>query len=110
MLRKQLTQHQDVGFVDMLVKVVEMAAYVTEDVQNQVEFVGKVTADLMAVCVLKEAGQEQVGVQQVLHVDVASQQTTGVILVIQVTADQYVMLVTTVGKTKHMVVIQTAQV
>ena len=79
MQRKKLQLHRDVTFVDTQVKVVEMAVFVIEVVQSQVKFVGQVTADQMAVCVPKVAGQEQVGVQQELHVDVVSQQTIGAI-------------------------------
>tara|TARA_B100001113_G_C20792501_1_gene484590 strand:- start:37 stop:327 length:291 start_codon:yes stop_codon:yes gene_type:complete len=93
--------------VDTQVKVVEMVVFVIEAVQSQAKFVGQVTVEIAAVCVLKAVGQEQVGVQRELHVDVVSQQITGVI---QDTTDivvLYVMHVITVGKTLHMVEILT---
>ena len=65
--------------MDTQAKVVEMVVSVIEAVQNQAKFVGQVTVDQMAVCVLRAVGQEQVGVQQELHVDVVSQQTIGAI-------------------------------
>lgn len=77
--RKKLQLHRDVTFVDTQVKVVETVVSVIEVAQSQVEFVGQETADQTAVCVPKVAGQEQVGVQQELHVDVVSQQTIGAI-------------------------------
>ena len=61
------------------VKVVETVAFVTEVVQSQEKFAGQETAEVLDVCVLKADGVAQVGVQQVQHVDVVSQQTTGVI-------------------------------
>tara|TARA_B100001057_G_scaffold64039_1_gene57578 strand:+ start:19210 stop:19473 length:264 start_codon:yes stop_codon:yes gene_type:complete len=78
-----------------------MVVSVIEAVQNQAKFVGQVTADQMAVCVLRAVGQEQVGVQQELHVDVVSQQTVGAIQDTVAIVVLYVMHVTTVGKTVH---------
>ena len=91
-------------------KVVEMVVSVIEAVQNQVKFAGQVIVDQAGVCVLKAVGQEQVGVQQELHVDVVFQQITGVIQDIAVTVVLYVMLVTTVGKIVHTVEISTVAV
>ena len=83
---------------------------VTEAVRNQAKFVGQVTAEETAVCVLKAVGQEQVGVQQELHVDVVSQQTIGAIQDIVDIVVLYVMHVITVGKTLHTVEISTEAV
>jgi hypothetical protein len=75
------------------------AHYVTEVVQNQVCFVGKVTVDQMVACVLKVDGVALVGVQLVQHVGVVLPLTTGVNHNIQVIAALFVMLVLIVGKT-----------
>ena len=96
--------------MDTQVKVVEMVVFVIEAVQSQAKFVGQVTVEIAAVCVLKAVGQEQVGVQRELHVDVVSQQTIGAIQDIVDIVVLYVMHVITVGKTLHTVEISTEAV
>ena len=96
--------------MDTQAKVVEMVVSVIEAVQNQAKFVGQVTVETAGVCVLRAAGQEQVGVQQELHVDVVSQQTIGAIQDIVAIVVLYVMHVITVGKTLHTVEISTEAV
>jgi len=108
---KEIFQCQQiVTYVDTQVKVVETVAFVIEGVQNQVKYAGQVTADLMAVCVLKVVGVVLVGVQLVQQCGVVLPLTTGVKHSIQGIAVLFVMLVTIVGKTKHMVVQLTAKV
>ena len=84
----------------MLERVVEIIHFATEDVQNRQEYVGKAIADQMVVCVLKAAGQEQVGVQLVQHVDAVLRQTHGVIHHTTVTAVLFVTDVQIVGVTR----------
>jgi len=84
----------------MLERVVEIIHFAIEDVQNLAGYVGKVTADQMAVCVLKAVGQEQVGVQLVQHVDAVLRQTHGVIHHTTVTAVLFVTDVQIVGVTR----------
>lgn len=100
MPKNQLQYRQDAGFVVMLERVVEIIHFATEDVQKLVEYVGKAIADQMVVCVPKAAGQEQVGVQLVQHVDAVLRQIIGVIHHTTVTAVLFVTDVQTVGVTR----------
>jgi hypothetical protein len=96
--------------VDTQVKVVEAVDSVIEVVQNQDTHVGLVTAVKVGACVLKVVGVVLVGVQLVQHVGVVLPLTTGVRHNIQDTVVLFVMLVTTVGRIKHMAVKLTAKV
>ena len=96
--------------MDTQVKVVEAVDSVIEVVQNQDTHVGLVTAVKVGACVLKVVGQVLVGVQLVQHVGVVLRLIVGVKRNIQDTVVLFVMLVTTVGKTKHTAVILTVQV
>ena len=96
--------------MDTQVKVVEMVVFVIEAVQSQAKFVGQVTVEIAAVCVLKAVGQEQVGVQQELHEDVVLWQITGAEHLTTDIAVSFVMHVIIVGKTVHMVAILTEAV
>ena len=108
---KEIFQCQQiVTYVDTQVKVVETVAFVIEDVQNQAKYVGQATVAIAAVCVLKVVGVVLVGVQLVQHVGVVLPLTTGVKHNIQGIAVLFVMLVTIVGKTKHMVAQLTVKV
>ena len=85
-------------------------ASVTEVAQNQAKYVGLVIVEVRAVCVPKVVGVVLVGVQLVQHVGVVLRLIVGVKRNIQDTVVLFVMLVTTVGKTKHTAVILTVQV
>jgi hypothetical protein len=85
-------------------------ASVTEVAQNQAKYVGLVIVEVRAVCVPKVVGVVLVGVQLVQHVGVVLPLTTGVRHNIQDTVVLFVMLVTTVGRIKHMAVKLTAKV
>ena len=80
------------------VKVVVMAAYVTEVVQNLAKFVGKVIVETTVVCVHKVVGVVLVGVQLVQHVGVVLSSTTGVKHNTMDTVVLFVMHVIIVGK------------
>ena len=108
---KEIFQCQQiVTYVDTQVKVVETVAFVIEAVQNQAKYVGQATVAVAAVCVLKVVGVVLVGVQLVQHVGVVLPLITGVRHNIQDTVVLFVMLVTTVGKIRHMAVILTVRV
>ena len=97
-------------YADTEAKVAEVADFVTEVVQSQVKYAGQATVAIAAVCVLKVVGVVLVGVQLVQHVGVVLPLTTGVKHSIQGIAVLFVMLVTIVGKTKHMAGKLTVQV
>mgnify|MGYP004018305977 CR=1 FL=1 len=99
-----------VTYVDTQVKVVEAVDSAIEVVQNQDTHVGLETADKVGACVPKVVGQVLVGVQLVQHVGVVLRLIVGVKRNIQDTVALFVMLVTTVGKTKHTAVMLTVQV
>jgi hypothetical protein len=83
---------------------------VIEVAQNQAKYVGLVTVETVGVCVPKVVGVVLVGVQLVQHVGVVLPLITGVRHNIQDTVVLFVMLVTTVGKIRHMAVILTVRV